>query len=270
MDDDFQVIPNKDEREEERYSRSFGKRLAFAVFGLLLFSSIGAGAYYMGKRSVQGVATEISETSTPLPSLTATAIPTMDLETTPSNPSSSPKPSKGISPSTFQKTNVLKYSPLSSGSVTSDGLVLAKTDIKLGRDEAQVYRGFVSFDLSGLASGVQIGKATLRLYQTKIEGKPFAEMGAIKVDHLTYGDSLDQNDYALAALTSNFATIPQGTLSEWKEIDVTSRVKSDLSNARSFSQYRIHFTTEKSSTETTNDFLYFDASLNTPQLVISY
>lgn len=267
MDDDFQVIPNH-ERNEDSSHNGFGKNLLMVLFGLVLLSSIGAGSYYFGRQSVAGVSTEI--TSTPEPTTVTVPMSTTPIPLTSPTSQTSPTPSSKVSPTTFQKTSVLKFSPLSSGTVTSNGLVTTKTDIKLGRDNEQVYRGFVSFDLSDLAQGVQIGKATLRLYQTKLEGKPFAEMGAIKVDHLTYGDSLDQNDYALAALTGNFATIPQGTLSEWKEIDVTTRVKSDLSNARSTSQYRIHFTTEKSDTASTGDFLYFDATANTPQLVISY
>lgn len=268
MGDDFQVIPNRDEEREEKYNRNFGKRIAFAVFGLLLFSSIGAGAYFVGRQSVQGVSTEVS--ITPQPSLVPVDIsPTPTTLITPTSLTPSSK-NGSPTPSNFQKTTVLKFSSSLSGSVGSNGLVTTKSDIKLGRDSEQVYRGFVSFDLSDLPSGVAIGKATLRIYQTKVEGKPFSGMGTIKMDHLTYGDSLDQNDYATPALTSGFATIPQGTLAEWKELDVTSRVKSDLSNARSYSQYRIHFTTEKVSDASTSDYLFFDSTTNAPQLLISY
>ena len=68
----------------------------------------------------------------------------------------------------------------------------------------------------------------------------------------------------------NFKTI------EWKEADVTDALKDDISNARSRSQFRIHFQTENTGGDAEGDFAYFEATENTrktgnsPQLVVKY
>src|SRR4030042_1973423 len=125
-------------------------------------------------------------------------------------------------------------------------------------------RGFVSFDISDIPSGATISEATLRLYQVKTEGNPYGVSvgGKLNIDHLTYGDSLDNSDYAMAALTSNFVVLTNNSVVEWKDANVKTELKDDISNARSRSQYRIHFETENVGGDSTGDFAYFESSEN--------
>ena len=158
--------------------------------------------------------------------------------------------------------------------MSSNGGGNLRIDIRAGRNEFLVSRGFVSFELSSLPQGVQVQEATLRLYQTKVEGNPYGNLGSLKVDHLNFGDSLEDADYATPAILSSFATVSSKALIEWKDMNVTREVKDDLSVGRSRSEFRIHFTTEV--TGATSDFAYFESAENTegtgntPQLVVKY
>lgn len=124
---------------------------------------------------------------------------------------------------------------------------------------------------------MSIDQATLRLYQTSVIGDPYGVGGgSIKVDHLDYGDTLDNSDYAVAALSTSFATLSTSSSVEWKEVSVTDALRDDRTNSRSRSQYRIHFATEATGGDVTGDFAYFESadnntgSGNTPQLVVRY
>ena len=116
----------------------------------------------------------------------------------------------------------------------------------------------------------------MRLYQTKVIGNPYSAGGGLKVDHLTYGNSLDDTDYGMAALVSNLATIATSNVIGWKDTDITMAVRNDVENGRSQSQFRIHFTTENTGGTLIGDFAYFEAAEDsqgtgyTPQLVIKY
>ena len=134
----------------------------------------------------------------------------------------------------------------------------------------------MSFDISDVPSNADIKEATLRLYQAKIIGNPYGVGGSIKIDHLTYGDTLDNADYGAAALSSSFITLTNNAVVEWKDANVTDAVRDDLTNARSRSQFRIHFQIENTGGNVNGDFAYFEASENimstgnTPQLVVKY
>jgi len=87
---------------------------------------------------------------------------------------------------------------------------------------------------------------------------------------------LDVKDYALAALSSSFATLSNSSQIGWKEVDVTEQVRDDFSNARSFSQFRLHFEKEVTGTNLDGDYVFFESSENTletgntPQLLVKY
>lgn len=149
-------------------------------------------------------------------------------------------------------------------------------EIRAGRNANLVTRGFVSFEISDIPQDASIQNATLRLYQAKIIGNPYGAGGSIKIDHLTYGETLDNSDYAAPALSSSFVNLTSNATVEWKDADVSQKVKDDVANARSTSQFRIHFQTEVTGGDVTGDFAYFEAKENTqntgntPQLVVKY
>ncbi|OGV93605.1 hypothetical protein A3B57_00450 [Microgenomates group bacterium RIFCSPLOWO2_01_FULL_47_10] len=154
----------------------------------------------------------------------------------------------------------------------NDGL-----DIRAGRNANLVTRGFVSFDWGSLPAGVTIDQAVLKMYQTSVTGNPYGVGGgSIKVDHLDYGDALENNDYSLAAISSSFGTLSSEASVGWREVDVTDAVRNDRTNSRSRSQYRLHFATETEGGDVTGDFAYFEAANNsngtgnTPQLFVRY
>jgi len=148
--------------------------------------------------------------------------------------------------------------------------------IVAGRADTLADRGFVSFDLSTLPSKVTLEKATLRLYQARITHDPYSALGNLLVDHLNYGATLEAGDYNRAALSSSIGTISNNPTLEWKELEVTERVKNDLASGRTRSQYRLHFAIETLGGGASGDFAFFETGENyfgtgnLPQLVVTF
>jgi hypothetical protein len=255
---------------------SCGKKILLAFVVLLFLLAVGAGAYFIGSHPQSPedtMSTEATFTPTPTvfdePSITPT-----------STASGTLTPTKKVT-STSTPTPIIKQKTISAtesldGFRSSNAGGNNSVDIRAGRNSNLVTRGFVSFDLSEVPAGADIQSANLRLYQTDTDGNPYAVGGALKIDHLNYGDSLDNSDYSSAAILSSFATLTTNNVVEWKDADVTSQVKDDIATGRSRSQFRIHFTTEVKGGDVTGDFAYFESAENdegtgnTPQLVIKY
>lgn len=180
------------------------------------------------------------------------------------------------SPTPVTRTVIISATPDLDGFRASDNSGNNASEIKIGRNKNIVSRGFVSFDLSQLPSGAAISDATLKLYQAKVSGRPYNFGINLKIDHLTYGDNLDFTDYGLAALSSSFANLSENGRIEWKEAAVTEKVRNDISNARSQSQFRIHFQSELTGGNEDGDFVHLESAENAlstgnlPQLVVRY
>jgi hypothetical protein len=148
-------------------------------------------------------------------------------------------------------------------------------EIMVGRNTEAVTRGFVSFPLNRIPANAVVKKATLRLYQIKIEGNPISSMGGLFVDHLFYGNVLDDTDYAMPALLASAFEIQRSRNSGWKETEVTSALVNDISLGRGVTQFRIHFEQEVRSKEG-SDYVYFESGeatsggMNAPELFIEY
>lgn len=281
MDNDH-VFSASEETSKEKGSDSAGsQKLLIGIGVIILILGIGTGSYLLGRKSSQSTS-EVSPTPSDQLSQIATPTPTfIDNSPTPVTSISgtltpTKKPSVTVTPTVNVKSKIISAASITDGFESSNGGGNTTLEIRAGRNANLVTRGFVSFDLSDIPSGVTVKEATLRLYQAKVIGNPYTAGGSIKVDHLTYGDSLDNSDYSLAALSSSFITLTSNATLEWKDADVTDRVKDDLANARSRSQYRIHFQTETTGGDVTGDFAYFEAAENTqssgnpPQLVVKY
>jgi hypothetical protein len=245
------------------------KRLLIASGILIFLFTFGGTFFFLGKRSVGNSVTP--PTPTVLPSI-------IDQQAKPTLPQSSPTSSLSVSPSPspIPKNRIIYSTPALDGFRSSNSGGNDVSEIRAGRNESLVSRGFVSFNISDIPSGATIILATLRLYQTQIIGNPYSVSESLKVDHLTFGDSLDASDYGAAALSSSFTTLSQSKVIEWKEIEVSNAVKDDIANARTKSQFRIHFRTENTGGDATGDFAYFEAAENTmksgnlPQLIVKY
>lgn len=185
-------------------------------------------------------------------------------------------PNENVKGIKTDKTIFLESNALLDGYMSSEKSGSIKTDIRVGFDTDTVTRGFITFDLIDLPPGINVTKATLRVFIVKITGDPTGKGGKLFLDHLTYGNTLEQEDYALPALLVNAQTFPTRLKSDWYELDVTDLVKDDTANGRIRSQYRIHFEKELSDNKSTGDYIYFEAqenslgTTNTPELVITY
>jgi hypothetical protein len=149
-------------------------------------------------------------------------------------------------------------------------------EIRAGRNNALIYRGFVSFDLTALPNDITVEKAVLKIYQAQIVGNPYGIGGNLVVDHLDYGTSLDSSDYNRTATASNIGVLADNATLGMKELEVTERVKNDLSSSRTHSQYRLRFATETVGGSPSGDIAYFESQENTlhtgnlPQLVVTF
>ena len=273
-----QVITPQEKVTEEK-ELSSGKKVLIILGGILLIVGVGAGSYFLGNKGKSQYTSTLSPTPDDLISETPTTTPTPEINI---SGTISPTKKPTVTPkSTLTPTPTVKQKTLSSntsldGFQSSNGGGNKTLEIRAGRNVNLVTRGFVSFDLSEIPAGAVIKEVNLRLYQAKIIGNPYGVGGSLKIDHINFGDSLDNPDYGLAALSSSFITLTSNNVIEWKDAIVTDQVKDDLANARSRSQFRIHFQTENTGGDVTGDFAYFEAAENnmgtgnTPQLVVKY
>lgn len=273
--DDTQIIASQNYQEK---NKSKFKIVLIVLAVILAMGAVGGVAFFLGTKSQseEDTETQVAQSPTPTdlpentsaPSLSATKKPSIT-----SKPTSTSTPTPTVP---ILKTKILSSIAALDGFRSSNGGGNATLEIRSGRNSNLVTRGFITFDISDIPSGAGIQSATLRLYQADIEGNPYDVGGSIKVDHLTYGDSLDNTDYASPALSSSFVTLTSNAIKEWKDADVTEKLKDDVANARSTSQFRIHFQTETTGGDVTGDFAYFEAKENnqgtgnTPQLVVKY
>jgi len=251
-----------------------GKKIDLSKFliglGIFLFVLVVGGiSFFIGRQNSED--TNLSPTPPSYPSTIQQQIisPSPSPALTPtSTPSATP------TPKILSKT--LSSDAGMDGFESSNGGGNTALDIRAGRNANLVTRGFVSFNLSSIPEKATITQATLRLYQTKTVGNPYTAGGSLLLDHLNYGDTLENGDYGSPALLSGFATLTTNAAVEWKEKDVTKEVKDDVENSRKYSQFRIHFNTESKGGSVEGDFAYIESANNsegtgnTPQLVIKY
>jgi len=283
--DDAHVIKASGENEvggNKAPDKDFrNKKVVWIVMGVVAVSAIALFSYFLGVRE-NGSTGKVSATPTISPAPTPTPNPTPEQDenskettlTPTKKPTSTPTASP--TPTPVVKVKVLSSSAELDGFRSSNNGGNSNLEIRAGRNENLVTRGFASFSLADIPSGSTITEATLRLYQAQIIGNPYGVGGSVKIDHLNFGDSLDSSDYSMAALLSNFSTLTSNATLEWKDAPVTDQLKDDIANARPRSQYRIHFSTENIGGNVTGDFAYFESADNnmgtgnTPQLIVKY
>lgn len=268
------INPAPDENPQKTSSGTNKFLIPFLVTLLIL---VGAGVYWFITQRTSKEVSVVTETVSPTPTETETpsGSPTASPKPTKS-PKPTPSPTSTPSPTPVSTTKTITSSTSIDGFRSSNGGGNNSVEIRAGRNSNLVTRGFVSFDLGVIPSGVTVEKATLRLYQTSVIGDPYGVGGSIKVDQLDYGSTLENADYSAPSISSSFATLTSNATVEWKDVDVTDQVKNDLSSGRSRSQYRIHFAIESIGGTVTGDFAYFESDDNSvgtgniPQLVIKY
>jgi hypothetical protein len=126
------------------------------------------------------------------------------------------------------------------------------------------YRGFLTFDISALASipHANIVAAYLYVYQYTCIGNPFVPAlgNTINAFHVDYGPSLDLADCATPILGSGSFILSKDNQLVWKAVAVTPAVADDFANrvARaSRSQFMIRTATWATTGDTVNDSCVF-------------
>ena len=251
-----------------------GKLILKFIFAFIVIGSISLASYLIGKRS----GNTPPQNSSPNPTINTVVFEDEPTQTPNSTISGvlAKKISVSPGPTLASKTKIItsvgNLDGFRSSNVSGNSLL----EIRVGRNNSAVTRGFVSFSLSEIPIGVDIIEARLRLNQIKLIGDPFKSGITVKIDHLTYGDSLDDADYGVPALTSGFNVLTSDKNLGWKSIEVTEQIKNDLANAHSLSQFRLHLQNENTGVTPDGDFIYFEAaedaskSGNTPQLIVRY
>jgi hypothetical protein len=139
-----------------------------------------------------------------------------------------------------------------------------------------VWRGFMSFDLSGLPPGASIEDAELRFFQAKTGGNPYGKLGNLVLDHVDYGSSLTDGAFDAPAMDS-VALPPQVEPGSWYVVSrgIADWVRADLAAGRGRSQFRVRWAQESdgdgiedyAGIESGNNF--FETG-NFPQFIVTY
>ena len=166
---------------------------------------------------------------------------------------------------------------------SNDGRGSAKNDIFVGNSElsetvGEVYwRGFISFDLSSIPGDVTIDSVELRFYQAKVGGDPYTKLGHLILDHVRYGNRLDDSAFDTPAMQS--AVLAQQTLpNAWYIFNsplFNNWLEEDLAAGQSKFQVRLRWEQETdgdgkedySGIESADDFF---GTGNAPQLIVTY
>jgi len=163
------------------------------------------------------------------------------------------------------------------GFVRSDGVAIAVGGGPgVGDNVINVsVRMFYSFETGGISDDAVVESAFLRVYQEATLGSPYADLGDLVVDHVQIGADLDSGDYDGGTLASNIGTLSDDATPEWKAIDVTALVQSDVTANRMYSEFRLRFTVGTNGDASNDAVLLNDGadssgSGNVPELVISY
>lgn len=264
---------------------SFTKFAAMAIVLLALSSVIAVISYNLG--SLNSPLSGFNSTDSTLATSDVASINTQDkiaVSPAPSviesesgaegtlNDPLSPTPTRAQQ----SRTITMDAVPELDGYRNSTGTGKRLAEIRVGMGPGLVSRGFVSFPIDSLPRGSFIKNATLRLYQVETDGNPYQKGGDIVIDHLSYGTTLDEIDYAAPSFLYSFATLSDNPNIQYKEVDVTAQLRDDHRNAKSTTQFRLHFEVEIANDDDSFDFAYFESAENhygtgnTPELVVEY
>jgi hypothetical protein len=242
-------------------------------------SEVASATTTASVQSVQpSASTVLFEMTSPLPTASASTAPSMSPTPEPTaQPTASVTPTNSPLPTT---TNIPTPGKIISsqsnldGYQSSNGSGSTTAEIKIGRNNTSISRGFLSFDLSQIPESSILDKATLRMYQQGIIGSPYISGTELKIDQLNYGSTFESSDYSTSSISSSFTSLSTNTSPGWRDIDVTQNIKGDKTADRPRAQFRVHFALEQLGGSSTGDYVLFESgdntlkTGNTPQLVV--
>lgn len=166
---------------------------------------------------------------------------------------------------------------------TNDGVGSTTEEIFVGNGELLdsggdlVARGFMSFNLSAIPEGATVQGAELRFFQAQVQGDPYGKLGNLLLDHVNYGDNL--NDAAYNAPASDTVGLPKltapGELYVISDDTIATWVEQDLTAGNPRFQLRLRFM-EESDGDGEEDWIEVApgggplGSRREPQLIIVY
>ena len=150
-----------------------------------------------------------------------------------------------------------------------------------GVDNGYGYRSFLCYPLDSIPAGANVTQATLRVWQTQVTSggdahNPYDHLGSLSLHHvtLTNGTSLTGPDCTKAPEADMGVLSTNATLGV-KSRDVTSAVRADLLNGRTYSHFRIQFTVTDSDSDHWCEAVSLSdgegsAGSDRPELIITY
>lgn len=105
-------------------------------------------------------------------------------------------------------------------------------------------RGLLSFSLPADLAGAEIKKAEIHLTMANVIGTPFANCGAVNVNHVSFTGTTSETDLYSGAVLGSAGSFNSASVGTPVVIDVTTALQNDIDGSRSFSQYRLQHQTE--------------------------
>jgi hypothetical protein len=167
----------------------------------------------------------------------------------------------------------IALSPSSAGTLHDNGLPNGFAGIRVGQSANESLRGGLRFPLFPFVdSGDTILSATLRVKQTGTVGSPYTVHGALVVDHVDFGASMNSDDHDPTVLASNIGTLSSDATLGFKELDVTAEVAAAVAASDFTVDFLLRFTAVVLSPGTVvAEFAdHLGAAVDAPQLVVVY
>lgn len=166
--------------------------------------------------------------------------------------------------------------PSQTASITSDGSVLHGASPEAGDIDGLrpgvTVRGVISFDLATIPAGKIVKTARIRLFQSGVAGTPYQEHGAVILDHILTGGTLDPADFQNDALDPGFAILSADSLRGLRVANVFQQVQADLAAGRTISQFRLRFSIMDGDNDGISDNASFNnvADFPPPLIILTY
>jgi hypothetical protein len=166
---------------------------------------------------------------------------------------------------------------------SNDGRGSKKNDILAANAEINpavgevVWRGFMSFDLSAIPRQRAIKGAELRFFQVRVGGDPYGKLGRLILEHVAYGNQLDDAAYYVVPMDS-FALAPQTQRKTWYVVTapmLREWIAQDRAEGRSSFQVRLRWEQETDG-DGKEDYVSIESpenffgTGNAPKLTVTY
>ena len=149
-------------------------------------------------------------------------------------------------------TSILSLFPSQDGYIDNTGKKETNKEILVGQINKLYFRGILSFSLKDLDLD-SVSNATLKLYQSEVEGYPYNNLGSVKVDYV---------DEKLTPIISDLATLSSNGKAELKEANVTEAFQRALMDKKESVTFLLRFPKQDQENPTEKALVHFESSKN--------